>query len=143
LQIDDRAVEISTANKQVHLKVLAVALPEEVAVLLEKSRQQLKSEPAKLREALVAAFKTAGWASDTVDRIWSFGPRRCGPNILLNRIKGHCGTIWTEEGPYGGNFVNGFQLASLAGPLCEEPMMGVCFIVQKFEEEYVYYFFTI
>jgi ribosome assembly protein 1 len=28
------------------------------------------------------------------------------------------------------SFVNGFQLATLAGPLCEEPMMGVGFVVQ-------------
>ena len=26
--------------------------------------------------------------------------------------------------------VNGFQLASLNGPICEEPMMGVAFVLQ-------------
>jgi hypothetical protein len=31
---------------------------------------------------------------------------------------------------YDSSFVNGFQLATLAGPLCEEPIMGVCFIVE-------------
>ncbi|KAK7076905.1 Elongation factor-like GTPase 1 [Halocaridina rubra] len=31
---------------------------------------------------------------------------------------------------YDTNFVTGFQLASAAGPLCEEPLMGVCFIVE-------------
>lgn len=29
--------------------------------------------------------------------------------------------------------INGFQLATLSGPLCEEPMMGVCFILKKWE----------
>lgn len=29
--------------------------------------------------------------------------------------------------------INGFQLATFAGPLCEEPMMGVCFVVKKWE----------
>jgi len=31
---------------------------------------------------------------------------------------------------YENSFMNGFQIATLAGPLCEEPMMGVCFIVE-------------
>lgn len=34
---------------------------------------------------------------------------------------------------YDSNVVNGFQLATLAGPLCEESMMGVCFILKKWE----------
>lgn len=34
---------------------------------------------------------------------------------------------------YESSMVNGFQLATLAGPLCEEPMMGVCFVVKKWE----------
>lgn len=31
---------------------------------------------------------------------------------------------------YENSFVNGFQIATLAGPLCEEPMTGVCFVVE-------------
>lgn len=31
---------------------------------------------------------------------------------------------------YENSFVNGFQIATVAGPLCEEPMMGVCFVVE-------------
>lgn len=31
---------------------------------------------------------------------------------------------------YENSFVNGFQIATVAGPLCEEPMSGVCFIVE-------------
>ncbi|KYN37334.1 Elongation factor Tu GTP-binding domain-containing protein 1 [Trachymyrmex septentrionalis] len=34
---------------------------------------------------------------------------------------------------YDNSIVNGFQLATLAGPLCEEPMMGVCFVLKKWE----------
>jgi len=135
IKVEDGAIEIWTSNKGAYLKVLAIALPSEVSELLDSSRKHLKKEPTKIKEALAQAFSSAGWSPDTVDRIWSFGPRRCGPNILLNRIKQHPGSVWTEEGPHGGSFVNGFQLASLAGPLCEEPMMGVCFIIQEFREE--------
>lgn len=28
------------------------------------------------------------------------------------------------------SLVNGFQLATLAGPICEEPMLGVGFVVE-------------
>lgn len=31
---------------------------------------------------------------------------------------------------YENSFVNGFQIATVAGPLCEEPMTGVCFVVE-------------
>jgi len=34
---------------------------------------------------------------------------------------------------YDNSIVNGFQLATLAGPLCEESMMGVCFVLKKWE----------
>ncbi|CAB3384648.1 Hypothetical predicted protein [Cloeon dipterum] len=110
-------IEVWTANKGAFLKLQAVPLPIEITNLLENSRQQLRLDPFKIKEKL------------------SFGPRRCGPNILLNRIEGHKGSVWTEEGAYGSTFINGFQLATFAGPLCEEPLMGVCFIVQDFKEE--------
>ncbi|MPC25037.1 Elongation factor-like GTPase 1 [Portunus trituberculatus] len=32
--------------------------------------------------------------------------------------------------PYDTSFITGFQMATKAGPLCEEPMMGVCFVVE-------------
>lgn len=35
---------------------------------------------------------------------------------------------------YDNSVVSGFQLASLAGPLCEEPLMGVCFVVEKWTQ---------
>ena len=28
--------------------------------------------------------------------------------------------------------ISGFDYAIISGPLCEEPMMGVCFIVEEF-----------
>ena len=31
---------------------------------------------------------------------------------------------------YDNSIISGFQLATLAGPLCEEPLMGVCFVIE-------------
>ena len=91
-----------------------------------------------LKEKLRAAFAVAGdkWKG-AENRIWSLGPRRCGANVLLNKVPSYeHPSIWKKfEGSdprfeYDSSFVNGFQLATLAGPLCEEAMMGVCFQVE-------------
>lgn len=78
-----------------------------------------------------------------VDQIWSVGPRNCGPNLLLNHTLDyetrylHHDKVIKEDArfEYESSFVNGFQLASLAGPLCEEPMMGVAFCVEEWTLE--------
>lgn len=96
---------------------------------------------AGLKKELKKAFSEAGkpWES-MVDKIWCFGPKRCGPNILFNCIEGYERNFWKFEGEepsvflgYDSIFCNGFQLATLAGPLCEEPMMGVGFIVESWK----------
>ena len=78
-----------------------------------------------------------------VNLIWSFGPRNSGPNILLNGIDGydrvsvwsavleHAGQSRPALRDYDNSIVSGFQLASLSGPLCEEPMMGVGFLLRQ------------
>jgi len=91
------------------------------------------------------------WNSNTVDEIWSFGPHKCGPNLLLNRIpnsiyKQRGSSIWTialtnqmktdtisvfTKDDYDVSIINGFQLATAKGSLCEEPLMGVAFIIER------------
>ncbi|XP_043240169.1 elongation factor-like GTPase 1 isoform X1 [Amphibalanus amphitrite] len=78
-----------------------------------------------------------------VDRVWSFGPRRCGPNLLINATSEYSRpSVWEPSaegasdptGPmaaFDDSVVHGFQLATAAGPLCEEPMRGVCFLVES------------
>lgn len=34
---------------------------------------------------------------------------------------------------FDNSIISGFQLATLSGPMCEEPMMGVCFAVERWE----------
>ncbi|XP_052752232.1 elongation factor-like GTPase 1 isoform X2 [Galleria mellonella] len=76
---------------------------------------------------------------DFVDQIWSSGPRNCGPNLLLNHTTDYSTKFLHHEKEikddprleYESSFVNGFQLATLAGPLCDEPMMGVAFCVEE------------
>lgn len=80
---------------------------------------------------------------NAVDQIWSFGPRGYGPNILLNCIDGYeRPSVWQcldkvpKESKYhsfDNSIVSGFQLVTLAGPMCEEPLMGVCFSVERLD----------
>lgn len=160
-----------TANKRSTLKIHAKALPIEVVKLLEDSQVLLKSlkdcesyfegdktnliSDTVLRDfenfkiSLEKAFNDSNWDSSIVKNIWSFGPKRCGPNILVNEVTGYDkGTVWPcdskfkesdddtttsseSRDAFNSNFVNGFQMATAAGPLCEEPMVGVCFVVEE------------
>ncbi|KAH8550719.1 P-loop containing nucleoside triphosphate hydrolase protein [Umbelopsis sp. PMI_123] len=98
-----------------------------------------------------------------VDQIWSFGPKRVGPNLLVNRIPGyvrkHFFDVDVEKShkkPDGTevsqvddevvdvtqqderlgildvdfNIHTAFQLSTLTGTLCAEPLLGVCYIVE-------------
>jgi len=126
-----------------------------------------------------ASRKHVFYRTDT-DRIWAFGPRGVGSNILINRVEefAHLTSIiprelWDKhpqehthalpsgtptaaddastmsEAVRGGENTNtlreslflslsnallsGFQLACSAGPLCEEPLMGVAFTLEHIE----------
>ena len=88
--------------------------------------------------------------SDVIyNRLWSFGPREVGPNMLISSIPGHkCTSTWRREKTgnkagedmtevksmkdFEASVETGFQLATAAGPLCAEPMSGVAFILEEF-----------
>lgn len=110
------------------------------------TRQELNSLHSELKQEFESAGKQ--W-SDAVDHIWAFGPRRNGPNILLNKVSGYKRlSMWSVvDNDSGGmcadertvrehdsSIIAGFQMATQAGPLCEEPMHGVCFIIERWED---------
>ncbi|KAM5293138.1 elongation factor-like GTPase 1 isoform 1-T1 [Ctenodactylus gundi] len=166
VQVDsDGLITITTPNRLATLYVRALPLPEEVTQLLEescdliRSLEQLTSSLDEDRNTQVYQktqekvweFKgrleqhlTGRKWRNTVDQIWSFGPRKCGPNILVNRSEDFQSSVWTgldgraskEASRYrdlGNSIVSGFQLATLSGPMCEEPLMGVCFVLEKWD----------
>ncbi|XP_075129527.1 elongation factor-like GTPase 1 [Leptodactylus fuscus] len=166
VQIDpDGVVTLTTSNKLATLGVRAIPLPEEVTQLLEKNSDLIRtleqinlafSEGSstiqvngttigRIREfknQLEEHLQGRRWRN-VVDQIWSFGPRRYGPNMLVNRIEGYeRPSVWqcldksSKEAKYhsfDNSIVSGFQLVTLAGPMCEEPLMGVCFIVERLD----------
>ncbi|KAI1413608.1 P-loop containing nucleoside triphosphate hydrolase protein [Hypoxylon sp. FL1857] len=82
-----------------------------------------------------------------IDKIAAFGPRRTGPNILIDATKdGYFPKVFAPEkqedgtSPRAGEALRaahlcdkvtyGFQLAMNQGPLCNEPVQGVAVIVE-------------
>ena len=105
----------------------------------EDELHTLKIFKSRLNELMLLAGDE--WIN-AVNNIWSFGPKMVGPNILLNFSKDNLGisiwpTILNDNEPFSqsfySNIIHGFQLATFQGPLCNEPLVGVCFIISNFE----------
>lgn len=160
---------IATPNKKSTIKVKAAPIPPEVVKLLEENANLIRKVDEirknrkttdlsdvvpevlrlwqefrdKLREAFSESDSPWIKETDSFDRIWSFGPQFCGPNILVNLIDNFSRNIWQKDSDnvaivdksdprneYEFSFINGFQMATLSGPLAEEPMLGVAFIIK-------------
>ena len=117
----------------------------------------------KLREELKAAIVEArqpGLTPDMVDKIIAFGPRRVGPNILIDETtEGLCEKFLHEthldhNSPSSEHnnasastnnnqttlltahdllpkFLHAFQLATHSGPLCHEPLSGTLTLLES------------
>ncbi|XP_078283410.1 elongation factor-like GTPase 1 isoform X2 [Rhinoraja longicauda] len=165
----DGLVTLNTPNKLATISVRAMPLPETVTQLLEENNDLIRTmehinvsvkegrEAQEINSTTLEAIKTfkqkleenlvgRRWRN-AVNQISSFGPRRCGPNILLNGLKNYeRPSMWQcldkssrDFGVYrdfDNSIVSGFQLAALSGPICEEPLMGVCFILEKWDMSY-------
>ncbi|KAF0984832.1 hypothetical protein FDP41_000731 [Naegleria fowleri] len=211
-----------TANKKWTILIKAIPLPDNIASFIDKHRDDLRAYfsnhdlkrtavfvTSEVIDQLRMEFVKAGkqWEQEW-DNLWCLGPRRIGPNILLNHISDYrppyfeplhkqisnmllssgvkqsqntlkSSSVADEEentltlstttaaattsntttrsntGPkttltpeqqqqrvellkqFDHSFISGFQLATASGPLCDEPMYGVCFCVEDviFEEK--------
>ncbi|KAI9090463.1 hypothetical protein DFS34DRAFT_371598 [Phlyctochytrium arcticum] len=191
-------VLVQTPNKLCSMRIRAVPLPTRLAVFLEEKGKILRSlvegsedlsfdklrEGPKLLAELDATLEEIVKDEDRKDmevwrdafkNLWTFGPKRNGPNLLINKIPGYERQPWSElltsrsgrsrtrseavdnsspneEDDLSDGFVSqeqrsnriptirqfegsidaGFQLATLQGPLCGEPLMGVAFYLESF-----------
>ena len=154
---EEDLIEMETPNKQCVIKIRAVPLPSKAANLLEEQSDLLKAmdrqrgqlasktleEVDKLRKDLLKLLDAEENLSGMGNKIWSLGPKRCGSNILINMTDYASSEVWPggivtrnttdSRTDMESSLVQGFQLATLAGPLCEEQMMGVAFVVEKWE----------
>lgn len=179
--IKQEPVIVSTADKSTTLHIRAIPLPLTIARFIDENSDRLRKladeemidseyDTFEVYDELRQRFEEAGkeWAARW-DRVWSLGPRRFGPNVLLNNITEYSSPFFkplssrirssfeSTEGAEGGedgetaeclstashnikrlaqfdsSIVTGFQIATLDGPLCGEPMWGVCFIIDSID----------
>lgn len=118
------------------------------AAMADLQLKETSPRADQLRGDLRIAFQNAGqqW-NGLADQILCLGPRGSGPNILVNRSSVALPSLWDAGKPvavdhsagaggggglaYLASLVNGFDSATRAGPLCEEPLMGVCYIIEE------------
>lgn len=102
-------------------------------------------DATELRDGLRAALEEGkgkeAWRG-IVDKIASFGPRRIGPNLLIDTTKDQVlshifapgNSTALDDNLSAGHFSDkiayGFQLATNQGPLCSEPVEGVAVFIE-------------
>lgn len=105
------------------------------------SVEELKQQ---LQEALEKGKGREAWKG-TIDKIAGFGPKRTGPNLLLDATSDGClnkvfGAADAGEAPAVSEKLSAahlrdkisyaFQLATNQGPLCNEPVQGIAVIIE-------------
>lgn len=106
----------------------------------------------ELRQQLQAALET-GKGKETwkgvIEKIAAFGPKRIGPNLLIDATKDGCfPKVFGANSSNGGSsnslgaddslnashlsdkITYGFQLATNQGPLCNEPVRGIAVVIE-------------
>ncbi|KHJ45029.1 elongation factor Tu domain 2 [Trichuris suis] len=80
------------------------------------------------------------------EKVWAFGPKRASLNMLINAVKDYdrpsVFDILCEDGAqaeyrlrqYDQSLVTGFHLRCRAGPMCDEPIRGVAFFVEDWND---------
>lgn len=136
---DDNAsvgAEQGEAEEQIVADVAAVGAGNTLSTEDLKSKLQTLLESGRGREM---------W-KNRVDHIAGFGPRRIGPNLLIDATKDSIlpkvfgSNDVTDTAPRVGETLNpshlsdkiayAFQLATAQGPLCNEPMQGVAVFIE-------------
>merc|ERR1719187_200100 len=159
IEEESTEVTVETQNKRCTITMEAFPLPPELTKLLEDNCDILRAldrdrsghsgsgatlsshtleSLSSLQQQMAALLATD---PDLAGNVWCVGPRRSGPNILINRVPSYSrGTLWSPDidktdprSDLDSSVINGFQLATLAGPLCEEPMMGLAIVISRWE----------
>jgi ribosome assembly protein 1 len=153
-------VTMTTPNGEVQITVSCEPMNEEIIRLIEKYEKEEVSDNdnndsndsngrSKISLKFINDLKKSAIDKEDFNNICAFGPNQFGPNILLNNISQEHWSLTTkrddvkEGGKEVGNIIirerleqhrtsliNGFQLATEHGPMCEEPMWGVIYRIE-------------
>ncbi|KAF2835415.1 P-loop containing nucleoside triphosphate hydrolase protein [Patellaria atrata CBS 101060] len=118
---------------------------EDLDVIDTGASMTLQEFKDKLRDAFAEAKGERDVWTGVVDKIAAFGPRRVGPNILIDMTKdGICGRALQEWVPssttpstqpstphsLSDKIAYAFQLSTHQGPLCHEPIQGIAVLLE-------------
>ncbi|KAM0428303.1 hypothetical protein ACHAPT_007204 [Fusarium lateritium] len=149
--VTDFLLKNSDAIKRLHDRKAKVEEAEDEEIAAETdvaAGNTLSVEDFKkqLKEKLESGKGRENW-KDSIDKIVAFGPRRTGPNFLIDATadgifsKAFAAENTTEAAPRAGESLHpshladkisyAFQLAAAQGPLCNEPLQGVAVFVEE------------
>lgn len=122
-------------------QIRASPLTEKIVSLLEQNvdvirgleRDEMHQEREALRHKLHELFQEVEDLKGDMERIWSFGPKKCGPNILFNYVDNRS-NFWDNSAKKRSNMlrefessiINGFQLATAAGFTNDRLVSSTC-----------------
>lgn len=160
---ENGTMTVVTDNGHCKIGIRALPIPKLIVDFLVKNRKRLVLENERvalieeLKDVLKAADDEIGkneiWTEKWMKgKIWTFGPRRDGPNILfwagddnfsdtsINASDNLESCSWFFKVNHGSllyqlqsSILTGFQVATESGPICSEPLMGIAFIIESFE----------
>ncbi|WAQ84782.1 hypothetical protein PtA15_5A355 [Puccinia triticina] len=163
---DSAGAELSSNNKDSEA-LMNEAQDEQNADIGQASNDYDSAFWAGLEDVCKSSTNAPGNEIDVtklVDSIWAFGPKRSGPNLLLDKLPGSIRSLRKpdksnsrpvvkdlEEGSksdhtiesdstqlisirdFDDSIETAFQLATFKGPLCAEPMSGMCFSIEALD----------
>lgn len=147
---DEKTVTIQTRNNTCNIKMVAIPLPLEVVKILESNKDQLKvfiekvedprtiemnNDLLEVQNCIQNELKKSLSGVITSDEVWSLGPKKLSTCMLVNKSQYKHLDFWATEavaGHFDRAIINGFQAAVQAGPICQEPIHGVCFVLKEF-----------
>ncbi|KAI1810968.1 P-loop containing nucleoside triphosphate hydrolase protein [Poronia punctata] len=137
-----QGAEETDSNKDELEDENVVEMDEEIDKSQTLSLDELKSQ---LRDVLESGKGRESW-KDVVDKVAAFGPRRTGPNLLIDATKDglfpkvFLGEKLRGDAPGAGEALHAshlcdkvtyaFQLAMSQGPLCHEAVQGVGIVIE-------------
>jgi ribosome assembly protein 1 len=138
---------VVTDNGHCKIGIRALPLPQTLTDFLVKNRRRLSGQSVELVEELKECLAEVSPSSPYWNekwlkgKLWTFGPRRDGPNLLLCNLPDDANPSDWFYKPLPGSplflsqssILTGFQLATESGPICSEPMIGVAFVIESFE----------
>uniref|UniRef100_A0A093VFE7 Ribosome assembly protein 1 n=1 Tax=Talaromyces marneffei PM1 TaxID=1077442 RepID=A0A093VFE7_TALMA len=139
-KVDEKTRDAEEAGEEIENREVEEAESLETNVL---SIAEFKQELRKL----LAKSKYENINADTVEKIISFGPRRIGPNLLIDATTAnasdkflseeqrstHNGQLSRQEitiRDLSDKIVYAFQLGTGQGPLCQEPVQGIAVVLE-------------